>query len=580
MDGGWEYVKRVKEGDELTLNIQERKAFMRGDKLVALVSEAASSGISLHADRRAQNQRRRVHITLQLPWAADQAVQQMGRSHRANQSSAPEFKFFMSSLGGEYRFASAVASRLQALGALTRGDRRAAGTGGTIIQSFAIDSKYGRRAVAEVMSIVLKGTMADGGAIAADTLDLVGQGRFDSFCRRAGDAMRDVGLVDEYGVAVAGPGGESVRNFLNRLLGIPVDLQDEIFALFSSQTERLVARAKAKGEYLDGICDVAAANISLQSEERLFECPRTGAAVVYCKLQSDRGVSFEEAQRLLESQRQLYTAQLEAAELQQAAQRQNERDGRSAKRPQIDHSGFYVGKDRRTGGETVVFLAIKQQHMPGVRPMQFYHIIRPHTGHSTHVQHHRDFAMLGSALRPVPDRRAKALVKRDWDDLYNHSLHQCLHVRRRGAKCPAPNPAECGWGKRVKPIHLFTGLVLPFWRDLQRNLKENLKVIRVQTSGDGGDRKVGIRVLNSDKIEDVKDIFRRGIQGHVPAQLPTLVPHPLYAVVSTLRYHACLNPSGIDRVSFELPAGWDRTAAGESVLCTAVAVALPYQVCL
>jgi hypothetical protein len=91
-DGMWVYVKRVKEGDELTLNIQERKAFMRGDKLVAVVSEAASSGISLHADKRAQNQRRRLHMTLQLPWAADQAVQQMGRSHRTNQASAPEFK--------------------------------------------------------------------------------------------------------------------------------------------------------------------------------------------------------------------------------------------------------------------------------------------------------------------------------------------------------------------------------------------------------------------------------------------------------------------------------------------------------
>ena len=242
-----------------SLNEIEMEAFMDGVKHVALITDAASTGISLHASHRCANQRQRVHLSIELPWSADKTVQMMGRSHRSNQVSAPEYMLVTTDLAGEKRFLSSVARRLEQLGAVARGHRQAA-IGGDWSDVNLIESAYGEEALKFL------------GLEAKDYIDVNTLENNTTVRDEDMESLVSVGLHRSC----------DVPTFLNRLLGLTVDrqtyggseaLHDSVDAhtpsltillpmhpavldRFTTELERRVNQAKTKGEYDEGVVDL------------------------------------------------------------------------------------------------------------------------------------------------------------------------------------------------------------------------------------------------------------------------------------------------------------------------------------
>uniref|UniRef100_A0A8C5IQ13 Protein strawberry notch homolog 2 n=1 Tax=Junco hyemalis TaxID=40217 RepID=A0A8C5IQ13_JUNHY len=284
-DGSVVFESRAEQGLSIDhVNLKEKERFMQGEKLVAIISEASSSGISLQADRRVKNQKRRVHMTLELPWSADRAIQQFGRTHRSNQVSAPEYVFLISELAGERRFASIVAKRLESLGALTHGDRRA--TESRDLSKYNFENKYGAKALDKVLSTILnhsesrvpvprsyeRGEDEHGG--------LLGKGLVGSMSSCTTSHLTHCALADC-----------SITKFLNRILGLEVDKQNMLFQYFSDTFDYLIEKDKKEGKYDMGI-------LGMEKEgKEVFLTPGhpQDGQVVFYKISVDRGLKWEEA---------------------------------------------------------------------------------------------------------------------------------------------------------------------------------------------------------------------------------------------------------------------------------------------
>ncbi|MBA2378190.1 MAG: strawberry notch family protein [Blastocatellia bacterium] len=248
------------------INLHEKNAFQNGDKRIAIMSEVASTGDSLHAGRHVGNRQRRLHIAAELKWSADKQIQDFGRTHRTGQVAPPVYLLVFTELGGEKRFSATIARRLGNMGALTKGDRRAEKAGN--LDKYNLESKEGRSALNVVLSAIMRGSEVSG-------IDDPKQ------------ALRDMGLVKgtDNGEEVPDSEKTNIPRFLNRLLSLEVDRQNALFDHFYSTFVETIEYLKQNGKLDDGMEDLKAASVEIAKPPQIMHSDAlTGAKTVYYKL--------------------------------------------------------------------------------------------------------------------------------------------------------------------------------------------------------------------------------------------------------------------------------------------------------
>ncbi len=248
-------------GRPVSANLAETAAFMEGSKRILVFSMAGGTGRSYHADLSSPNTERRVHYLLEPGWRADQAIQGLGRTHRTHQASVPLFRPVTTDVKGERRFIATIARRLDSLGAITRGQRDSqTAMGGNDAALFResdnLESVYAKAALRRFYLALWRGDIPDWSL------------------QRFEDAT-GLKLTWEGSLKEDLP---PMPRFLNRLLALPIDEQNQLFAELEDRIATGIEQAMEAGTYEVGVETVRADSLSVAGRETLYEHPGAGAA--------------------------------------------------------------------------------------------------------------------------------------------------------------------------------------------------------------------------------------------------------------------------------------------------------------
>jgi C-terminal domain on Strawberry notch homologue/P-loop containing NTP hydrolase pore-1/BRCT domain, a BRCA1 C-terminus domain len=274
----------------------ECRRFMDGAKRIAIISSAGSHGISLHADAGVKNQQRRVHIMLQLPWSATVALQQFGRTHRSNQVSSPIYTMIITPLGGEYRLASNIANQLRELGAVTSADRRASAQLSAIDTTFSLLPEWANKAI-KLMSRTYGPTTLAPIGVTPNAPPPSAPASSSSSLEATLSASTPLQCADSLTRQMAFKSAK-FSQFLNRLLGLTIDSQKEMFEKFIETYEATIADAKEAGTFDDGVRELFAV---AQGEPEVWYNSTSGDDTYCLRLLTDRGVSWDRSHAMLKA---------------------------------------------------------------------------------------------------------------------------------------------------------------------------------------------------------------------------------------------------------------------------------------
>lgn len=265
-----------------------------------------------------------------------------------------------------------------------------------------------------------------------------------------------------------------MSKFLNRLLGLNVDLQYSLFEYFTDTYEEVVARAKRLGNYEETMVDLTNSHGKLEeirtsvytytptvrktepgdnpeSENNSIN-GRKPLVIEYHEIPVESGMTYDKAFILWQGCR---------------SPEEGFYQTNVSRVPPVNQPcllTFEKMQSKKSGQTPQVLLAISEPNRKQFA-RQIFRIFRPNIGRQSKTMTLSDLKSYASKVTP---EEAKSV----WEKIYEESGTKCSHQLRLGRCNRKQSGLECMVGVRKKVYHILTGDVISGWDILENKISE------------------------------------------------------------------------------------------------------------